>query len=180
MAEPCVEHRNPHQTSLWRCDFYCYVWRPEFRHSSGGGNGGLTAGTAYVWLCVLSETFSIDSFTMDTVPSLPFGGTPATVPGLIEAEEYDMGGQGVAYNDTTIENSGNVSVGIDGAVCVEAAREPCDTCVHGFDRIEVIGVRASRPILGRTVPHQELRETDPWAFVQSVWSLWYAQVYGLT
>lgn len=52
------------------------------------------------------------------MPSIPFGGTPATVPGLIEAEEYDIGGQGVAYDDTTTGNDGNVSVGIECFWCV--------------------------------------------------------------
>ncbi|MBK9132748.1 MAG: carbohydrate-binding protein [Gammaproteobacteria bacterium] len=36
----------------------------------------------------------------------PHGGTPWTVPGLIEAEYYDEGGDGVAYSDTTNGNSG--------------------------------------------------------------------------
>jgi hypothetical protein len=39
-------------------------------------------------------------------PSTPFFGTPAAVPGLIEAENFDNGGQGVAYYDTTAGNYG--------------------------------------------------------------------------
>ncbi len=35
---------------------------------------------------------------------LPFGDTPVSLPGVIEAENYDLGGQGVAYNDTEEEN----------------------------------------------------------------------------
>ena len=38
--------------------------------------------------------------------STPFGGTPAPVPGTIQAENFDNGGQGVAYSDTTAGNSG--------------------------------------------------------------------------
>ena len=38
----------------------------------------------------------------------PYGGTPAAIPGTIEAENYDLGGEGVAYHDTTAGNSGNV------------------------------------------------------------------------
>ena len=41
-------------------------------------------------------------------PSPAFGGTPATVPGLIQAEHFDEGGQSVAYSDTTTYNSGGV------------------------------------------------------------------------
>jgi alpha-L-fucosidase len=37
----------------------------------------------------------------------PYGGTPAAIPGTIQAENYDTGGEGVAYHDTTSGNSGN-------------------------------------------------------------------------
>lgn len=36
----------------------------------------------------------------------PYNGTPASIPGKIEAEEYDFGGQGVAYSDEDSENRG--------------------------------------------------------------------------
>ncbi|HMG81823.1 MAG TPA: carbohydrate-binding protein, partial [Ferruginibacter sp.] len=41
-----------------------------------------------------------------TVTEAPFGGTAATIPGIIQAENYDLGGQGVAYNDTDPANNG--------------------------------------------------------------------------
>jgi hypothetical protein len=37
---------------------------------------------------------------------LPYGGTAWPIPGVIEAENYDTGGQFVAYYDTTVGNSG--------------------------------------------------------------------------
>jgi hypothetical protein len=37
----------------------------------------------------------------------PFGGTPAAIPGTIQAENYDTGGQGVAYNVTSINGTDN-------------------------------------------------------------------------
>ncbi len=40
----------------------------------------------------------------------PFQGTPATIPGRIEAEAYDLGGEGVGYHDTTAENVYDTSV----------------------------------------------------------------------
>ncbi|MDP9176002.1 MAG: carbohydrate-binding protein [Planctomycetota bacterium] len=40
--------------------------------------------------------------------STPFSGTPAAVPGTIQAENYDLGGQGVAYNTTDTMNRGGV------------------------------------------------------------------------
>lgn len=43
---------------------------------------------------------------MTTTPAQEgaYGGVPATVPGLIEAEEFDYGGEGVGYSDSTIAN----------------------------------------------------------------------------
>ncbi len=37
----------------------------------------------------------------------PYFGTPATVPGKIEAENYDRGGEGIAYHDLSVNNQGN-------------------------------------------------------------------------
>src|ERR1700722_7101328 len=37
----------------------------------------------------------------------PYGGTPAPIPGTVQAENYDTGGQGVAYNVLSINGSGN-------------------------------------------------------------------------
>ncbi|MFI5912592.1 discoidin domain-containing protein [Dactylosporangium sp. NPDC051541] len=37
----------------------------------------------------------------------PFGGTAAAIPGTVQAEHYDTGGQGLAYNVTSINGSGN-------------------------------------------------------------------------
>jgi hypothetical protein len=38
--------------------------------------------------------------------STPFTGTPSSLPGVIQAEDYDLGGEGIAYHDTTAGNSG--------------------------------------------------------------------------
>jgi beta-glucanase (GH16 family) len=37
----------------------------------------------------------------------PYGGTPAAIPGTVQAENYDTGGQGVAYNVTSVNGSDN-------------------------------------------------------------------------
>lgn len=39
--------------------------------------------------------------------STPFAGTPRTIPGTIAVSDFDDGGEGVAYHDTTAGNSGN-------------------------------------------------------------------------
>ena len=47
--------------------------------------------------------------------STPYGGTPVSVPGTIQAENFDEGGAGVAYLDNTTANSGGQyrSTGVD-------------------------------------------------------------------
>jgi hypothetical protein len=53
--------------------------------------------------------------------STPFGGTPAPVPGTFQAEDFDVGGQLAAYNDTTIGNKGGAyrSTDIDIAAAID-------------------------------------------------------------
>src|SRR5262245_20267205 len=51
--------------------------------------------------------FESASITSASSGSLgPFSGSPAGIPGTIEAENFDNGGEGVAYHDTTSGNSG--------------------------------------------------------------------------
>jgi endonuclease/exonuclease/phosphatase family metal-dependent hydrolase len=56
--------------------------------------------------------------------STPFSGTPAAIPGQINAETFDNGGQGVAYYDTTAGNSGGVARSTD--VDIESSSEGGD------------------------------------------------------
>lgn len=51
----------------------------------------------------------------------PFHGQPIQIPGRVEAEDFDIGEQGSAYNDTTPENLGGAYR--DGAVDIEVATE---------------------------------------------------------
>jgi endo-1,3(4)-beta-glucanase len=41
-----------------------------------------------------------------TVLSNAYNGSPASIPGLIQAEDFDYGGEGVAYHDTVASNQG--------------------------------------------------------------------------
>jgi len=53
---------------------------------------------------------------------LPYNGTAFNLPGKIEAEEYDKGGQGIAYNDSDSTNNGGLfrlSEGVDIEACSE-------------------------------------------------------------
>jgi hypothetical protein len=52
----------------------------------------------------------------------PYGGTPWAIPGTIEAENYDLGGEGVAYHDTDATNNGGVyrtTEGVDLDTCAD-------------------------------------------------------------
>lgn len=49
-----------------------------------------------------AKTFTIVVAGID--PALPFSGMPVELPGTIEAENYDLGGEGIAYHDNEEEN----------------------------------------------------------------------------
>jgi len=49
---------------------------------------------------------SIGRPTTLSAATTPYLGTPAAIPGQINAENFDNGGDGVAYHDTTAGNSG--------------------------------------------------------------------------
>jgi len=57
----------------------------------------------------------------------PFGGTPWTIPGVVESEDFDNGGQGIAYNDSNPNsNTGGryrTNEGVDIAVANEGGHQ---------------------------------------------------------
>ena len=59
--------------------------------------------------------YNPSSFTGGGGPEGPYGGTAAAVPGTVQAENYDTGGQGTAYNVTSVNGSDNAyrSDGVD-------------------------------------------------------------------
>jgi Carbohydrate binding module (family 6)/PLD-like domain len=71
----------------------------------------LLPGTTYYWRVVgktwayLTNNGPTWSFTTAGAP--PAGNTGTPIPGTVQAEDFDTGGQNVAYNDTTSTNSGN-------------------------------------------------------------------------
>jgi hypothetical protein len=72
----------------------------------------LNAGSQ-VWRVVMdtnSTTTAVGNFNYfkitPSVPSTPYGGTPATLPGTIQAENFDDGGSGRGYGDMTAGNAG--------------------------------------------------------------------------
>jgi hypothetical protein len=86
----------------------------------------LLPGTTYHWRVTgktwaqLQNNGNTWSFTTAGSPpggsgTTPFGGTPASVPGTFEAENFDEGGQFLAYYDTSVDNTGGTyrSTGVD-------------------------------------------------------------------
>jgi hypothetical protein len=87
---------------VWQTFTRTGVTLPAGRHVlkfivDANGTGGTAADVN--WLSVTASA--------PTTParSPAYTGTPAAVPGRIEAENYDTGGEGVAYHDTTARNS---------------------------------------------------------------------------
>ena len=66
----------------------------------------LPAGQQVLTLNQDNAGWNINYVTFATLGS-PYGGTPAAIPGTVQAENYDTGGQGSAYNVTSINGSGN-------------------------------------------------------------------------
>ena len=67
-----------------------------------------------------SAPLIVQSVTMSTTGAEgPYGGTPAGIPGTVSAANYDTGGQGVAYNVTSVNGTGNSyrSDGVDLESC---------------------------------------------------------------
>jgi hypothetical protein len=70
-----------------------HVIRVVFLSASSGGGAG-----NYNWFRLVAGS--------TPPPSNPaYGGTPAAIPGLFQAENFDVGGEGVAYHDTTAGNA---------------------------------------------------------------------------
>ena len=64
---------------------------------------------------VESATSNTVTVNTGTTSQAPYGGTPWSIPGRIEAEDYDTGGEGVAYHDNDTTNNGGAyrSDGVD-------------------------------------------------------------------
>ncbi|HUN31966.1 MAG TPA: carbohydrate-binding protein, partial [Trebonia sp.] len=79
-----------------------------------------------------TATLSGNSWQNGTSPAEgPYGGTPAGVPGTVYAGNYDTGGQGVAYNVTSVNGTAN-SYRSDG-VDLEATSDTVNNTGSGAD-----------------------------------------------
>jgi len=88
-------------------------------------NTGLTNGTKYFYkvAAVNSAGTSTQSSEVSAAPntSSPYGGTAAAIPGTVQAENYDVGGQGIAYNVTSVNGTDNAyrTDGVDLEACTD-------------------------------------------------------------
>jgi beta-glucosidase len=113
-----------------------------------GGYETWTTVTASITLAAGQQTLTVDqdtngwnfhylSFSLNSGSSgsgggsgdQPFGGTPAAVPGTVQAANYDTGGQNVAYNVTSANGTAN-SYRSDG-VDLEDTADTADTSLPG-------------------------------------------------
>src|SRR6266446_1460864 len=67
----------------------------------------LAAGQHVLKVVADQQYFNLNSIrVLTTLPPTPFFGTPIAVPGTFEAENFDLGGEGVAYHDNAPGNAG--------------------------------------------------------------------------
>jgi len=67
----------------------------------------LPAGQQTLTLNQDNAGWNINYATFSASPEAPFGGTAPAIPGTVQAENYDTGGQGVAYNVSSTNGSAN-------------------------------------------------------------------------
>lgn len=100
------------------------VGKVDFYHGTTLIGTDNSAPYSITWNVTQSGTYSLTARATDnegatttssaititvTVPQGPYNGTRAVIPGIIEAEEYDLGGQGSAYNDSSPGSETNVT-----------------------------------------------------------------------
>jgi GH18 family chitinase len=68
---------------------------------------------------VVTTSSAVNITVTNPATESPYGGTAWVIPGKIEAENYDLGGQGLAYNDNTAANQGGAyrTDGVDIEAC---------------------------------------------------------------
>jgi len=73
--------------------------------SVNAGSVPLTAGT-HVLKFYTKGGMNFDKMIISGGGQSPYSGTPVAIPGTIQAEDYDRGGEGVAYHDISAQNEG--------------------------------------------------------------------------
>ncbi len=87
--------------------------------------------------------------TPTTVPSSPFLGNPVALPGKIEFENFDLGGEGVGYHELSAGNQGGFAYRADAPDVDIAQFSPSDTIVNYFAGGEWMKYQVSVPTAGQ-------------------------------
>lgn len=110
------------------------IAKVEFYNGTTKLGEDATAPYTYSWANVAAGTYSITAVATDNlgnkttssvlsmkvnVPQGPYNGLVHQIPGLIQIEEYDLGGNGVAYNDASAGNTGGASFRTDEDIDLE-------------------------------------------------------------
>jgi len=94
----------------------------------------LPAGKHVLRLVSEQQYFDVNQIRVTATPTTPFAGV-ISLPGTFEAENFDVGGQDISYNDTTATNDGGAFRTTEG-VDIIASRDPDDAgagySVNGF------------------------------------------------
>jgi hypothetical protein len=69
-------------------------------------NATLSAGPQAMTLVFDTGGFNVADISVTPAASTPFTGTAIALPGVFHAEAFDNGGEGIAYHDTSMGNSG--------------------------------------------------------------------------
>jgi len=67
----------------------------------------LPAGQQVLTLSEDNSGWNITHATFAVLPGAAYGGVPAAIPGTVQAENYDVGGPGIAYNVNSSNGTGN-------------------------------------------------------------------------
>ena len=73
----------------------------------GAKSVSLTAGQHVLKLVSEQQHFDVNQIRVAPVLHTPFRGTPISLPGTFEAEDFDLGGQDNGYHDNVAGNAGN-------------------------------------------------------------------------
>jgi PKD repeat protein len=118
------------------------VSRVEFYSGTALLGSDATAPYAFTWGSVAAGTYALTAKAIDnagavgvsssvtvtvnppptTATQSPYGGSALSLPGIIQAERYDLGGEGVAYHDVEAVNLGATfrNDGVDIKPCTDA------------------------------------------------------------
>lgn len=91
-----------------------YQWQKDGTNINGANTSTLTINNAQstdeaIYTCVISnglESSTTNGANLTVSSQTAYNGTLQIIPGRVEVEAYDIGGQGISYNDGTVGNTG--------------------------------------------------------------------------